>query len=334
MLFAGAEDFEDGAVESLSGSRREVEKVLGNKRRVLFMGTPRYAADILEALTQVGDLEIRVVTKPDVAVGRRKVLSQSVVALKAHELGWEVDKPYALRDLREDWTQFSPDLIVTAAYGKILPPWVLALPRYGAFNLHASLLPRWRGPNPIAWAIRSGDEVTGVTLMLMDQGVDTGPIVAADPVVIEPNDTTGSLTTRLAKVAGQLLVAQWGNLIPGPAKIHSQPQAGACHAPKFSIEDARINWSEDSQTIVRLIRSMSPDPGAYTTSQEHRIKILEASVMQGTGTVAMATLDKNHWIVGTGMGQVRIPLIQPAGRKPMTPGDYMRGQRLTSVTLL
>ncbi|AUW94473.1 methionyl-tRNA formyltransferase [Sulfobacillus thermotolerans] len=300
-----------------------------NGPRILFFGTPHYARIILLRLLQDPTWEVRVVTKPDVPQGRRLQMTPSPVAQAAKEAGVQIDKPAVLKEFRQAWEDFAPDLIITAAYGKILRPWLLELPRRGAFNLHASILPRWRGPNPIAWAIRAGDRVTGVTLMAMDEGVDTGPVVGMSEVTIGDNATTGSLTQELAKAAGELLVQSLGQLMDNTAVRTPQPEAGITYAPKFDPHDARIDWTRPAIEIHRLVRSMTPDPGAYTVCCQTRIKITECAYDEGEQMRGRARLYGNAWKIGTGNGVLTVTKIRPAGRKDMTPGDFIRGQHIS-----
>ncbi len=294
--------------------------------KVLFLGTPLYARIILEGLLDRADLDIRVVTKADMPQGRRLQLMESPVAELARQRGIETDKPEKLVDFRDLWSQFQPDILITAAYGKILRPWLLSLPTHGAFNLHASLLPRWRGPNPIAWAIRAGDAQTGVTLMAMDAGVDTGAIVAQSGAVpIRTEDTLGLLTVELAQQARNLLIDHLQQLLEGQGPTVSQDESAMTYAGKFPPEDAHICWDVPAAEISRLIQSMSPDPGAYTLYRGMRIKILDGEYDEGEQTPGVARVAGNAWRVGSAQGVVVIHTIRPAGRKEMTPGDFMRG---------
>jgi len=298
--------------------------------RILFFGTPLYAQVIAAGLYRrfPGD-QWRVVTKPDKPQGRKRVLTPSTVAQWAAEEGLPVDKPGRWQDFWPIWAAFQPDWIVTAAYGRILPDTVLQLARWGAYNLHASLLPRWRGPNPIAWAIRAGDEVTGVTLMAMDTGVDTGPIVLQERVPIDSTDTRDTLTVKLAE-SGIRVFSEARQLYgDGPWPADPQPSTGVTMAPKFQDHESRIVWHEPALVIDRLIRSMSAEPGAYTIWEDQRIKILAAEPVAkaAEGRFGRAILDGNDWLVTTGDGYLRVRQIHPAGKRPMTPGDFLRGRR-------
>ncbi len=291
------------------------------------MGTPEYARIILEGLMALGNLNIRVVTKPDTPQGRHLRLTPSPAAQAAEMAGLEVDKPVRLLDFKDAWVKWEPDLIITAAYGKILRPWLLNLPRYGTYNLHASLLPRWRGPNPIAWAIREGDTITGVTLMKVDEGVDTGDIVATRSVPILPNVTAGDLTQILAREARDLLIEYLDRLFSGKIALLPQDPKQAVYAGKFDAGDSHIRWNQPAQVIDRLVRSMTPEPGAYTICHGVRVKVVQSAYDKGEQPVGWAELNGNDWHVGTTDGVVVVKRIKPAGKKEMTPGDFQRGLR-------
>ena len=296
--------------------------------RIVFMGTPEYAKRILARAVEAGGRYL-VVIKPDVPLGRRRWVTPSPVAAWSEAAGLTVLKPERLRDAVDQLAAFEPDYVLTAAFGRILRPWLLEMPRFGAYNLHASLLPRWRGPNPIAWAIRAGDAVTGVTLMQMDAGIDTGPIVAQTTVPIGEADTTGTLTEKLADRAADLwlgaLTGHEGAVFPQTP----QPADGVTLAPKFSADETRLDWSQPAGVLERWIRSMLPDPGPYAMLEDERIKILEvfSTDARSDEPPGWARLDKEDWVVACGGGALGIRTIQPAGRRPMTPGAFLRGRR-------
>lgn len=295
--------------------------------RIIFMGTPEYARRILSAVRRSEDTFL-VVTKPDMPVGRHRRMTPSPVAAWAAAEGIPVLKPESLKVLRHEFEIFTPDYILTAAFGRILRPWLLDLPRFGAYNLHASLLPRWRGPNPIAWSIRAGDFQTGATLMKMDAGVDTGPIVCQSTVGIAPDDTTDTLTLKLADEGARLWLeslSEHSGLLPATP----QPSGGALYAPKFAPDAGRLDWHQPAAVLDAWVRSMTPDPGAYTMAGEQRIKILSAQAKGdgAQGAPGNAVVYGNHWQVTTGRGTLEVTVIQPAGRRPMSPGDFVRGFR-------
>lgn len=293
--------------------------------RILFMGTPEYAVEILRGLQDTGGHEIRVVTKPDAISGRGLHRYPSPVAqwAAAHQLG--LDKPERLVQCDAAWREFAPDLVVTAAFGRILPPWLLALAPLGAVNLHASLLPRWRGPNPIAWAIWAGDYTTGVSFMQMDQGVDTGPVMAREAVRIGDQETTGELSGRLAVLASRVLRTHLDDFVAG--QLAGEPQDGrdATYAPKFEPEHARMDWQASADHEARRVRSMSPIPGAYTMWGTTRIKIGRAQAIEGQSRCGQVVMQGESWLVGCGLGMLKVTEIQPAGKRWMSPGAFSRG---------
>ncbi len=303
--------------------------------RIVFMGTPEYARRILE-LIAFPPHTFLVVTKPDMPLGRHRRVTPSAVAEWALTQGMDVLRPDRMRDVSEVIRAFQPDYIITAAFGRILRPWLLDAPRFGAYNLHASLLPRWRGPNPVAWAIREGDPVSGVTLMAMDAGIDTGPIVAHASVAIAPDDNTATLTQRMADLGATL----WRDTIQRfPQHIfpsNPQSQQGVTQAPKFLASEGHIDWGRDAERIDAHIRAMTPEPGTYAMLDGQRLKVLRAQ------TVSSQTLehpgrihsDGGDWLIACGQGVLRISAIQPAGRGIMTPAAYQRGHRGPSEWML
>ncbi len=296
--------------------------------KILFMGTPHYAVVILDGLAQLSNVTLRVVTQPDAPVGRGYRLVSSAVARWADEHDVAVDRPTLLKEQRATWEAFQPDLLVTAAYGKILAPWALNLPRIAALNVHASLLPRWRGPNPIAWAIRAGDSCTGVTLMAMDSGIDTGPVYARRPVVIRPDWDLGQLTEVLARTGRDLLVDSIPAITAGKLDPVPQETTGATKAPKFTAEDAKISWQMDALTIGRLIRSMTPSPSAYTMFRGKRLQILSAEAGSSADLLpGQLGLDRHGPMVGTSSGSLRIHLVKPEGKRAMSGLEWARGAR-------
>lgn len=299
----------------------------GKTPRVVFMGTPAYAVPALEVLVRRG-CAVWVVTRPDRPFGRHRRLAPSPVRARAEELGLPVLTPRRLGPkTRERLAAAAPALLITAAYGLILPSSILALASAGAYNLHASLLPRWRGANPIAWAIRAGDRQTGVSLMAMAAGVDTGPIAAQTSVVIAEDDTTGTLTAKLSRVAADLLDARLEALLTGAVAL--RPQTGEpTYAPKFAAGAERVDWTQPADVVSRQVRSMLPEPGPYTTVDGERVRLLEVRARrEGSGEPGVIVQEEDLWLIACGTGSLEVRLIQPAGRRPMTPGAYARGRR-------
>ncbi len=301
--------------------------------RLVFMGTPLYAVPVLRTLVHLPQVDaVLVITRPPAPRGRGGRPAPSPVAEAADALGLPVWTPRRLGPATEArLARWAPDVALTAAYGLILPPTVLARFRGGAYNLHASLLPRWRGANPIAWAIRAGDAESGVSLMQMDAGVDTGPVAAQIRVAVAPDDTTGTLTARLAEAAAALWADHWAALRTGG--LVAMPQEGPpCSAPKDPPGAGRLDFQAPADTVARLIRSMLPDPGPHTMAGPVRIKVLKARVdtsvvKGGPGTIVRPARGTEEWVVACGsQTALRIQQIQPAGRRPMSPGAFDRGQ--------
>ncbi len=290
------------------------------------MGTPEYARIIGEGLAQQPNLLLRVVTRPDAPAGRGYKMTPSPVARWAIDQGLELDRPQRLTEMLPVWQAFDPDLIVTAAYGRILKPGLLTLAKLGAVNLHASLLPRWRGPNPIAWAIRAGDAMTGVSLMKMDAGVDTGPVYAQRAIPIGARVSTGALTKELAHLARDLLLESLPRVVAGILAPVPQDNQRASQAPKFLSQESEISWQQTAVEIDRRVRSMSPEPRAHTTFRGQRIQILEVMPQELAGLEpGQLRFDKEGVIVGAGIGAVRLLKIKPIGKREMAAGDWSRG---------
>jgi methionyl-tRNA formyltransferase len=301
--------------------------------RVLFMGTPEFARRVLEALATLPGNTVRAVSQPDRPKGRGMRLQPSSVSAWALDHGLPLDRPQRLSDYADSWRAFAPDLLITAAYGRILPPWLLRLPRCGAYNLHASLLPRWRGPNPVGWALWAGDPVTGVTLMRMAEGVDAGPIVASRPLAISQEWDCGQLTAALAEEAAELIRAFWPRLCDPALPLRPQEERDATYAPKFPPEMGRVRWEGEAEEEARRIRAVSPDPGAYAFWGDQRLKLAGARAEAVALPVGEARLCGEDWIVGCRVGSLRIARVQPAGKRWMRPAEWLRGRAGTEATV-
>ena len=300
--------------------------------RVVLMGSPEYAIPALEALHTHHQV-VLVVTQPDRRQGRGRKLSAppAKVAALAHGLPvWQpttLRTPEAVARLRET----GADLYVTAAIGLLLPPEVLALPTHGTLNLHASLLPRWRGAAPIHAAILHGDLETGVTLMRTDRGLDTGPVVAQVRCAIGPDDTTETLTLRLAQLGADLLIETLPRWLAGEIEPQPQPQAGVTYAPSLAKDDGRIDWQQPAAHIARMTRAYTPWPGTFTTYKDTRLRILRAHTLSEwradapPGTVL--ALPDGQIAVATGQGALVLDELQLAGKKAMPAVVLSRGQR-------
>ena len=300
--------------------------------RVVFMGTPEFAVPSLERLIQAEDIHVvGVVTRPDKPKGRSRAPVPSPVKQVALRHGIEVFQPRTLRkpESQEPIRAWRPDLIVVAAFGLILPRDVLDIPPHGCLNVHASLLPRWRGAAPIPAAIIAGDEETGVTIMLMDEGVDTGPILAQRREPIYPEDTTETLGRRLAHLGATLLVEtipRWvgGELVPVP-----QDEARATYAPMLKKSDGWIRWEEPAHLIERKVRAYWPWPTAMTRWQGRVLKILRAKAhpQEVPGLPGTVIPWEKGAAVITGEGVLELLQVQLAGKRPLEIATFLRGAR-------
>jgi methionyl-tRNA formyltransferase len=305
--------------------------------RILFMGTPQFAVPSLQALFRRHDVAA-VVTQPDAPAGRGRALAPSPVKQIAVAAGVPVlqleslKAPEDVARLRE----LAPDLIVVAAFGQILRRDVLGLPPRGCLNVHASLLPRWRGASPISAAIAAGDAVTGVTIMQMDPGMDTGPILAQREEPIRPDDTTGALSQRLSDLGADLLIA----VLPGwlDGLIQPQPQDGAraTTCGHLRKEHGRIDWTRPAADLERHVRAMSPWPSAWTTWQGRLLRVLRAATAPGLpGCLpGMAQAEGRAVRVQCGAGALELLEVQLEGKRPMPAAEFARGQRAFSGALL
>ncbi len=297
------------------------------------MGTPEFAIPTLERLCARYPV-VGVVTQPDRPAGRGRELAASPVKQFALAEGIPVFQPEKLRHIEavERVRTWAPDLIVVAAFGQLLSKTVLALPRLGCLNVHASLLPRWRGAAPIQTAILAGDEITGVTIMQMDPGLDTGPILAMHEVMIGSEETGGELEDQLAQVGADLLMEILPSYLAGIMLPRPQPEEGVTLAPRFEREAAKINWEESAVHIARQIRAFAPQPGAYTFWNGQMLKILAARALPTAAIPPEATpgtvfVEQGGPAIVTGEGALALIQLQMAGKRPMSGDVFMRGQR-------
>ena len=291
--------------------------------RVIFMGTPDFSVPALRAIAARHDV-VAVYSQPPRAAGRGQKPRPSPVALAAQELGIPVRTPARLRDPQDqaDFAALEADVAVVVAYGLILPQPVLDAPRLGCLNIHASILPRWRGAAPIHRAILAGDAETGVAIMQMEAGLDTGPVLALTRTPIAADDTTASLHDRLSAIGADLICDVLDRL-PLPAVL--QPQDGVTYAAKINKAEARIDWTLPAEQVDRQIRGLSPFPGAWCMIGDERVKLLASTVVPGQGDPGTVLPD---FTIVCGSGAVRITLAQRAGKRPMTPADLLRGWAL------
>ena len=297
--------------------------------RIVFMGTPEFAVPSLQALVATGQV-VGVVTQPDKPAGRGQQLTPPPVKRAAEAAGLPVYQPPSLRKeaAAELLRQWQPDLIVVAAFGQILRQNVLELPRLGCVNVHASLLPRWRGASPIQHALLAGDEVTGITLMQMEAGLDTGPMLAVAETRIEPTDTAASLHDKLAALGGQLVTAQLDKLLAGALVPIPQEEALATYAPLIGKEDGLLDWNQTAAQLGRRVRAMTPWPGAFTYWQGQPLKILAAHPVPEVSLPAgqVGVLEDGTAVVGTAEGGLALHTIQLPGKRPLPSDEFMRGR--------
>jgi methionyl-tRNA formyltransferase len=298
--------------------------------RIVFMGSPDFAVPTLNALVEAGHEVVAAYCQPPRPAGRGKADRKTAVHERAEELGIEVRTPKSLRNEEEQarFRDLGAELAVVAAYGLILPKPILETPRLGCINVHASLLPRWRGAAPIQRAILAGDEISGVTIMQMDEGLDTGPMLHRLTLDIRGKNA-GQTTEEMAHLGAQALL-DWLN---NPTPPEPQPIAGATYASKIDKAEARIDWSQTADQIERQVRAFNPMPGAWFEANGERIKLLEAAVGNGAPGKAGEVLD-DCLNVATGHGYIRPLKVQRAGRGAMTPGELLRGFAIPTGTTL
>lgn len=306
--------------------------------RIVFFGTPAFAVQTLQTLHEAYTVTA-VVTQPDRPSGRGKKLTPPAVKVEAESLGIAVFQPAKIRTQEFlNWLQgMAPDFIVTAAYGKILPPQVLAVPAIAALNVHASLLPRWRGAAPIHRAVLQGDRESGVTIMHMDEGMDTGDMILQGVVPIGTDDTTGVLHDKLAELGAQLIVEAMAAILDGSAKRDVQNDSLATLAPPLTREEEEIDWCADTRVIHNQVRGMNPWPGAYTWLNGQRLKIWAGYPATGGGCAQCGQIvnaGQDALGVAAGDGVYCITRLQPQGKKSMDAADFLRGNPLSLSTVL
>ena len=310
--------------------------------RIVFIGTGEIGVPTLRALLNSEHEVVAVVTQPDKPVGReqriepppiKKVITRSggfqtaVDVRRLEAAAPRVLQPAKIKDPQaiEEIRGFTPDVIVVVAYGQILPRDVLEIPRLACLNLHASLLPRWRGAAPIQAAIAAGDCETGITVMYMDEGLDTGDILLQRSVEILPNDTGGSLHDRLAQIAPEALLESLRLLAAGNAPRIAQDNARATYAPKLKREHGLIDWSESAEAIERKIRAYNPWPGAFMKVDRQNLKVFSASVVDLNGQPGEVLRSDQDLVVGTGKGALSLAEVQLEGKRRMSAAEFLRG---------
>ncbi len=298
--------------------------------RIVFMGSPEFALPSLRALTSAYSV-VGVVTQPDREAGRGRQPTPPPVKRLALELGLPLMQPERLRspEAMSQLREWNPDLIVVVAYGQILKPEVLTLPPYGCLNVHASLLPRWRGAAPIPAAILAGDEQTGVTIMKMDEGLDTGPIVAQQAIPLQPDDTTASVSAALATLGANVLLQVLPDYLSGRITPVPQPAEGVTYAPMLKKEDGRLDFTRPAIELERRVRAMNPWPGAWFEWQGAPLRVWKASMVadHASGPAGTRILIQGRPAVVCGEGILVLEEVQPPGKRPMDSKSFLAGGR-------
>lgn len=306
--------------------------------RIVFMGTPDFAVPTLEALARGGHQLAAVVTQPDKPKGRGKSVLMPPVKEKALELGIPVYQPVKVRDpeFLEVLKELAPDVIVVVAFGQLLPKSVLELPKFGCVNVHASLLPKYRGAAPIQWAVIDGEKVSGVTTMLMDEGLDTGDMLEAREIPLDEKETGGSLFEKLGSLGGELILSTLEKLENGTIKRTPQGEATTGYAKMLKKSMGEIDWTMDAVRIERLIRGLNPWPSAYTSLNGKTLKIWAADVKDGavTGNPGRAAVGKDTLLVECGSGFLAVSELQLEGKKRMDTAAFLRGFSVEDGTVL
>ena len=315
--------------------------------KIVFMGTPDFAVETLEAILEAGHQVAAVVTQPDKAKGRGKAVLMPPVKEKALEHGITVWQPVRVKQdesLFENLKKTAPDAIVVAAFGQILPKKILELPRLGCINVHASLLPKYRGSAPIQWAVIDGEKETGITTMMMDEGLDTGDMLEKTVVPLDKDETGGSLFDKLSKEGGRLIVSTLKKLEDKTAVRTKQPESGTSYAKMLDKTMGEIDWTMGAAAIERLIRGLNPWPSAYTHYEGKTLKLWAAEVAEenedGGGEMPAAVpgqiteTGRDYFLVQTGQGLLSVKELQLEGKKKMDTGSFLRGYPLKTGAVL
>ncbi len=307
--------------------------------RIVFMGTPDFSVPALEALVKAGHDVIAVVTQPDKPKGRGKEVSMTPVKEKAVSLGIPVYQPVKARnpEFVSLLSELNPDAMVVAAFGQILPKSILDIPKYGCINIHASLLPKYRGASPIQHAVIDGEKESGITTMMMAEGLDTGDILDQELVTLDEQETGGSLHDKLSEIGGRLILTTLKKLEEGTAVRTPQDESKTCYVGMIKKTMGDIDWSMEAAVIERLIRGLNPWPSAYTSWNGKVLKIWAAEVLskeyEGICGQVVET-DKNSLIVKTGKGSLKLTELQLQGKKRMDTASFLRGYQVTAGTVL
>ena len=320
--------------------------------RIIYMGTPEFAVSALQSIVQAGHEVVAVVTQPDKPQGRSKKLVAPPVKIQAQEYEIPVYQPEKLREasMVEILRGYQPDMIVVAAYGQILSEEILAIPPYGCINIHASLLPKYRGAAPIEWSIINGEQVTGVTTMYMEKGLDTGDMIEKTEVVIEPEDTGATLHDKLAEAGARLILTTIEKLQSHAATRTKQDDAQSCYASMLRKDMGCLDFTKDATVLERLIRGLIPWPCAYTNIQGKQTKIYQAEVVYVDEAYRHSCMDrsadlkflpgevvevtKKSFVVACGVDALRIKRLQPQGKKEMDAAAFLNGNALQTGNII
>lgn len=296
--------------------------------RVVFMGSPDFSLPTLRALAEAYEV-VGVVSQPDRASGRGRELKPPPVKLLAQELGIPVIQPEKLRqpEALEQLRLWDPDVIVVAAFGQILKKDVLYLPRFGSINVHASLLPRWRGAAPINAAILHGDEETGITIMKMDVGLDTGPILTQRSIPLTREDTAGSISEKLSRLGADLLIETLPDYFSGKIQPIPQSEEGMTYAPMLKKEEGQLDFTRPADELERRVRAFNPWPGTFMDFDRTLLKIHRARVAEGEAEAGSRLIYDDQPAVGAGIGILILDEVQPAGKKSMSGKSFLAGAR-------
>ena len=304
--------------------------------RIVFMGTPDFAVAALRALLDTHDVAL-VVTQPDKPAGRKKRLMPPPVKLLAEESGVPVIQPSSARtpEFLEAVRAVKADVAVVVAYGKLLPTSVLESFPHGCINIHGSLLPKYRGAAPIQWAVIDGEAETGVSIMRLDEGMDTGPVLLTKRIAIGPEDTAGSMFERLAPLGAEAICEALSGLEAGTLEAKAQPEDGASHAKMLKKKDGLVDWSGDAAVVAARIRGLDPWPGAFTPYAGGNLKIFGATACEGAGEPgAILSYDASGMTVACGKGACLVSEVQAPGKKRMAADVFARGRRLVIGSML
>ncbi len=297
---------------------------------LVFCGTPAFAVPTLEKLVEAGFSVPLVVTQPDRPRGRGMELALSPVKQRGVQLGLQISQPDKIRsneDFRGQLARVAPDAIIVVGYGRIIPQWMIDLPPLGNLNLHASLLPKYRGAAPIQWAIARGESVSGVTTMRIDAGLDTGDILLQEEIAIAPEDTAVTLAPRMAAIGAALMVETLRGLQAGTVRPRPQDHARATLAPILKKEDGQIDFQLTAREILNRLRGFQPWPGAYTTFRGKNLHLWAAQTVERTATAAEIMVESGHLFVGCAAGALELLEVQLEGKKRMPAADFIHGHQ-------